>query len=78
VLLALGCVDAVVVFDDETPVEALRRLRPHVFAKGADYRVSDIPEARAIAEWGAQVVALPYLDGRSTTRLLQEAIDDAR
>jgi bifunctional ADP-heptose synthase (sugar kinase/adenylyltransferase) len=49
-----------------------------VFAKGADYRVSDIPEADAVAEWGGRVVALPYLAGRSTTRLLQEAIDDAR
>jgi rfaE bifunctional protein nucleotidyltransferase chain/domain len=78
VLLALGCVDAVVVFDDDTPVRALQRLRPHVFAKGADYRVSDLPEAHAIAAWGGRAVALPYLAGRSTTRLLQEANQHGR
>jgi rfaE bifunctional protein nucleotidyltransferase chain/domain/rfaE bifunctional protein kinase chain/domain len=77
VLLALECVDAVVVFDDDTPVEVLRRLKPHLFVKGADYRVSALPEAHAIAAWGGRAVALPYLAGRSTTRLLQEATNDA-
>jgi D-beta-D-heptose 7-phosphate kinase/D-beta-D-heptose 1-phosphate adenosyltransferase len=73
ILLALDCVDAVAVFDEPTPVEVLRRLRPHVFAKGADYDVATLPETDALAEWGGQAVALPYLSGRSTTRLLTEA-----
>ncbi|GGI04565.1 D-glycero-beta-D-manno-heptose 1-phosphate adenylyltransferase [Egicoccus halophilus] len=71
-LRALGCVDEVVVFDEDTPVEALRRLRPDVFAKGGDYGGSRIPEADVLAQWGGQVVTLPYLEGRSTTRILQE------
>lgn len=71
-LAALACVDAVVIFDEDTPVAALRRLRPHVFAKGGDYGSTTIPEAAVLASWGGQAVALPYLDGRSTTRLLQE------
>jgi D-beta-D-heptose 7-phosphate kinase/D-beta-D-heptose 1-phosphate adenosyltransferase len=70
VLLALDCVDAVAVFDDDTPVPELVRLRPHVFAKGADYAVADLPEARALASWGGQAVVLPYLAGRSTSRLI--------
>ena len=78
VLLALDCVDAVVVFDEDTPVEALERLRPAIFAKGADYAGADLPEARALAQWGGQVVAVPYLQGRSTTRLLQEAVRRGR
>jgi D-beta-D-heptose 7-phosphate kinase / D-beta-D-heptose 1-phosphate adenosyltransferase len=73
-----GCVDAVAVFDEDTPVELLRRLRPHVFAKGGDYSAVRIPEADALAEWGGQAVTLPYLDGRSTTRLLQEVQIRAR
>ena len=73
VLLALGCVDAVAVFDDDTPVPALERLRPDVFAKGGDYALSDLPEAAALERWGGQVVLLPYLDGKSTTRLIQRA-----
>lgn len=71
-LSALACVDAVVVFDDDTPVEVLRQLRPDVFAKGGDYGSTTIPEAAALAEWNGQAVTLPYLEGRSTTRLLEE------
>ena len=78
VLSALDCVDAVVVFGEDTPVEALERLRPDVFAKGADYAVTDLPEARTLARWGGQAVVVPYLDGRSTTRLIEEAVRRAR
>ncbi len=70
VLSALACVDAVVVFDEDTPEAALERVRPHVFAKGGDYAVGDLAEAAAMARWGGQVVILPYLEGRSTTSLL--------
>jgi rfaE bifunctional protein nucleotidyltransferase chain/domain len=73
VLLALGCVDAVVVFDEDTPAAALERLRPDVFAKGGDYALTSIPEADVVAGWGGQAVVLPYLAGRSTTSLIQEA-----
>ena len=74
VLLALGCVDGVVVFDEETPLALLDRLRPDVFAKGADYAVADLPEAGLLAEWGGQAIVLPYLSGRSTSRLAQEVL----
>jgi rfaE bifunctional protein nucleotidyltransferase chain/domain/rfaE bifunctional protein kinase chain/domain len=74
VLAALDCVDQVVVFEEDTPVEALERLRPDLFAKGADYAVADLPEAHALARWGGEAVVLPYLQGRSTTRLIEEAV----
>lgn len=73
VLRALGCVDAVLVFDEDTPSEALRALRPDVFAKGGDYALTAIPEADVVAGWGGQAVVLPYLAGRSTTHLIREA-----
>ena len=73
VLEALEFVDAVVVFEEDTPVEALRVLRPHVWAKGGDYAGADVPEAAVLAEWGGQAVVLPYLAGRSTTRLVDTA-----
>jgi D-beta-D-heptose 7-phosphate kinase/D-beta-D-heptose 1-phosphate adenosyltransferase len=72
VLRALRCVDAVLVFDEDDPSRALARVRPDLWAKGGDYRVEDLPEADVLAEWGARIVLLPYLDGRSTTRLIQE------
>ena len=70
VLLGLGCVDAVAVFDEDTPVPLLERLRPHLFVKGADYGSRELPEAEVLARWGGQAVVVPYLEGRSTTTLL--------
>jgi rfaE bifunctional protein nucleotidyltransferase chain/domain/rfaE bifunctional protein kinase chain/domain len=72
VLAALAAVDGVVIFDEDTPEAVLRRLRPDVFAKGGDYATADLPERRLLATWGGEVVLLPYLEGRSTTSLLEE------
>jgi rfaE bifunctional protein nucleotidyltransferase chain/domain len=73
VLAALRCVDAVVVFDEDTPEAALRRLRPDVFTKGADYRGRAIPEEAVMRAFGGQVVLLPVVSGRSTTSLIERA-----
>jgi D-beta-D-heptose 7-phosphate kinase/D-beta-D-heptose 1-phosphate adenosyltransferase len=73
VLAALGCVDAVAVFEEDDPRAVLRDLRPHVWAKGGDYAVADLPEARTLAEWDGRVVLVPYVAGRSTTNLIEEA-----
>jgi D-beta-D-heptose 7-phosphate kinase / D-beta-D-heptose 1-phosphate adenosyltransferase len=77
VLEALECVDAVVVFDEDTPVEVIRRLRPDVWAKGGDYAGAEVPEAAVLRAWGGQAVVLPYLEGRSTTALVRSAADRA-
>jgi rfaE bifunctional protein nucleotidyltransferase chain/domain len=73
VLEALEFVDAVVVFDEDTPAEVLDRLRPDVWAKGGDYAGADLPEAAVLQRWGGQAVVLPYLDGHSTTALLDRS-----
>jgi D-beta-D-heptose 7-phosphate kinase / D-beta-D-heptose 1-phosphate adenosyltransferase len=73
-LRSLACVDEVVLFDEDTPEEALSRLRPDVFAKGGDYAMADLPEARVMAGWGGQAVILPYVAGRSTTALMEEVV----
>ncbi|WP_151769969.1 D-glycero-beta-D-manno-heptose 1-phosphate adenylyltransferase [Streptomyces abyssomicinicus] len=73
VLKALTCVDAVAVFDEDTPERLLARLRPDVWVKGGDYAGADLPEAALLEEWGGQAVLLPYLDGRSSTRLAARA-----
>ena len=72
VLRALRCVDAVEVFDEDTPERALADLAPDVFAKGADYAPDDLPEAALVRRLGGEVVTLPYIAGRSTTRLIEE------
>ncbi|SHM79591.1 D-glycero-beta-D-manno-heptose 1-phosphate adenylyltransferase [Actinacidiphila paucisporea] len=73
VLQALECVDAVAVFEEDTPERLLAALRPHIWAKGADYARSDLPESALLETWGGQVLLLPYLDGRSTTALAARA-----
>ncbi|TDE09712.1 D-glycero-beta-D-manno-heptose 1-phosphate adenylyltransferase [Jiangella asiatica] len=70
VLQALSCVDAVEIFDEDTPRRLLRRLRPEVWAKGGDYAGAELPESGVMDEWGGQVVTLPYVTGRSTTSLV--------
>jgi rfaE bifunctional protein nucleotidyltransferase chain/domain/rfaE bifunctional protein kinase chain/domain len=71
-LRALSCVDAVTIFDEPEPTEALRRLRPDVWCKGGDHLLDELPEAEAIATWGGRIAILPYLEGRSTTNLIAE------
>jgi D-beta-D-heptose 7-phosphate kinase/D-beta-D-heptose 1-phosphate adenosyltransferase len=71
VLEALSFVDGVVVFDQDSPVEVLERLRPDVWAKGGDYAGAELPEESVLSRWGGQAVVLPYLAGRSTTALVQ-------
>ncbi|MEV7649664.1 D-glycero-beta-D-manno-heptose 1-phosphate adenylyltransferase [Arthrobacter sp. NPDC089319] len=68
-LLALECVDAVLVFDESTPESALERLRPDIWVKGGDYTADQLPEARLLQSWGGQTVTVPYYPARSTTGL---------
>jgi len=73
VLEALEFVDTVVVFDEDTPAAVLDQLRPDVWAKGGDYAGADLPEAAVLQRWGGQAVVLPYLDGHSTTALVERS-----
>jgi D-beta-D-heptose 7-phosphate kinase/D-beta-D-heptose 1-phosphate adenosyltransferase len=68
-LLALECVDAVLVFDEDTPESALGSIRPHLWVKGGDYAGATLPEAALVQGWGGQSVTVPYFAARSTTRL---------
>jgi rfaE bifunctional protein nucleotidyltransferase chain/domain len=70
VLEALRSVDAVIVFDEDTPTQVLRRLQPDVWVKGGDYVEAALPEAELVRSWGGEIVTVPYLDGRSTSRLV--------
>jgi rfaE bifunctional protein nucleotidyltransferase chain/domain len=77
VLSSLGCVDEVVVFDDDTPVEALAAIRPDIFVKGGDYTGMALAESPVMATWGGVVVTVPFVPGRSTTSILRRLGSDA-
>lgn len=67
VLGGLGCVGAVVIFDDDTPERLIRAIRPGVLVKGAEYTVDQVPGAKFVIENGGRVELLPMVEGRSTT-----------
>ncbi|MEH1030170.1 PfkB family carbohydrate kinase [Micromonospora profundi] len=74
-LAALGCVDAVLIFDEPTPDAVLSWVRPDVWVKGGDYATGGgdstaLPEAEVLRRWGGNTVVVPYLDGRSTTDMI--------
>jgi len=69
-LAALACVDCVVLFDEETPLALIERLRPDVLVKGADYARAAIVGADQVQAWGGRVVRVPLVPGASTTALL--------
>jgi rfaE bifunctional protein nucleotidyltransferase chain/domain len=70
VVAALACVDCVVLFDEDTPLALIRRLRPDVLVKGADYARAAIVGADEVEAWGGRVVRVPLSPGHSTTELL--------
>ncbi|GLZ05199.1 bifunctional protein HldE [Actinomadura sp. NBRC 104412] len=72
VLRALTDVDATLVFDEDTPEPLLDRLRPDIWVKGADYSGAALPEAGTVRANGGEIVLLPFMEGRSTTRMLKE------
>jgi rfaE bifunctional protein nucleotidyltransferase chain/domain len=71
VLSALEMVDGVVIFDEDTPLELIKELRPQVLVKGGDYTVEQVAGAKEMLSWGGRVVIIPYLEGYSTTNILQ-------
>ena len=71
VLAALESVSLVVLFDEPTPVELLKRVRPDVYVKGGDYDIEALEETRWVRSWGGQAHALSFVDGYSTTALVK-------
>jgi D-beta-D-heptose 7-phosphate kinase/D-beta-D-heptose 1-phosphate adenosyltransferase len=69
---ALAAVDCVVLFEEDTPLELIRRLRPNVLVKGADYAPEAIVGAQDVEGWGGRVVRVPLVKDKSTTNLLQQ------
>jgi D-beta-D-heptose 7-phosphate kinase/D-beta-D-heptose 1-phosphate adenosyltransferase len=72
VLAALAVVDAVVVFDEPTPLEIILASRPDVIVKGGDYDVSTVVGAKEVLSWGGKVEIVPIVEGFSTTKLIEK------
>lgn len=71
VLAALECVDLVVPFAEDTPLELVNHLRPDVIVKGGDYAEDTIVGASEVKAWGGRVVVVPLTPGQSTTGIIE-------
>ena len=72
VLQSLRCVDAVTVFEDDTPIETIRALRPDVHVKGGDYDAQTLPETPVVRAGGGEVVIVDLVEGLSSSRALEK------
>ena len=71
ILAALACVDAVVLFDEETPYALIKRLQPDVLVKGADWSEQDMIGRDIVEGRGGSVVRVPFETGYSTTSIIE-------
>lgn len=71
-IAALEMVDAVAIFEEDTPLNLILAIRPDVLVKGGDYRVEDIAGAKEVLSWGGRVSINPIVEGFSTTSIIQK------
>lgn len=72
VIAALASVSLVTWFDDNTPLELIKDLKPDIWVKGADYDMQKLAETAIVESYGGQAVAIKFVDGYSTTALIQK------
>ena len=74
VIAALACVSYVVLFDEDTPLELIKELRPDVLVKGADYTLDNVVGRREVESWGGAVELIEFIHGRSTTGIVERIL----
>jgi rfaE bifunctional protein nucleotidyltransferase chain/domain len=73
VIAALESVDYVTWFEEDTPLNLIRKLRPKILVKGGDWSADKIVGGTDVISWGGKVKSLPYIKGSSTTELIKKA-----
>ncbi|MCI5724837.1 MAG: D-glycero-beta-D-manno-heptose 1-phosphate adenylyltransferase [Fusobacterium gastrosuis] len=75
-LSALKSVDYTVIFDEDTPEDLIAYLRPSIHVKGGDYKKDDLPETKIVEAYGGKVVILNFVEGKSTTNIVNKIMGD--
>ncbi len=78
VMAALQCVGAVIVFNEDTPLELIQAVKPDVLVKGADYKVEDIVGSKEVLAAGGEVKTLAFLPGYSTSSIENKILEANR
>lgn len=73
VLAALSCVDYVVIFDEISPIELLKSIKPDVYVKGADYTIETLPEAKPLLDLGIDIKFVDFVVGKSTSNIIKKS-----
>ena len=68
-------IDAVILFDEETPINLIQRLKPDVLVKGGDYTFETIMGAQEVIDYGGQVEIIPFLPGYSTSAIIDKLVE---
>ena len=74
ILASLKCVDAVCLFDEETPAEIIDKLKPDILAKGGDYKINEVVGRESVYNIGGEVVIIPLVEGKSTKEIIEKII----
>lgn len=72
VLAGLEAVNYIVLFDETSPVKLLEEIKPDIYTKGADYTVETLPEAKTVLSYGGKIEFIKFLEGRSTTKIIDK------
>lgn len=75
ILAALDCIDYVVIFDEDTPLELITALRPSILAKGGDYELENVVGREIVESDGGRVELVSFVDGKSTTNLIERILE---
>lgn len=78
ILAALDCIDFVVIFDEDTPLELIDALRPHILVKGGDYTPEGVVGKKIVESYGGRVELIQFVDGRSTTNIIDKILQEYR
>jgi D-beta-D-heptose 7-phosphate kinase / D-beta-D-heptose 1-phosphate adenosyltransferase len=78
IVSALGCVDLVVLFDEDTPLQLIQAIKPDILVKGEDYRLDQVVGRQAVESYGGRVCLVPLLQGYSTTQITEKIASTQR
>ena len=77
-LSALDCVDYVVLFDEKSPLQLIRKIRPDIHVKGGDWSADRLPETSVVEQYGGVVKIVPLVEGKSTSALARQIVEQVK
>lgn len=75
ILAALDCIDYVVLFDEDTPLDLITAIKPHILAKGGDYTADGVVGKEVVEAYGGRVELVTFVDGKSTTNIIERILE---